>query len=166
MSDAHRIRASDADRDAAAEALREHYAAGRISSDELSDRLGAVYRATTTEELDRLRVDLPELPASPLARRAEIARRQAELRPQLLQHAGGALSPFLICTLVWAASGAQGAFWPVWVLIFPVLFLARNAWRLYGPAPDPDRVQAELAYHHHRRRRHGRSGRAHRRGLP
>jgi uncharacterized membrane protein len=44
MSDARRMRASDADRDAAAEALREHYAAGRISSDELSDRLDAVYR--------------------------------------------------------------------------------------------------------------------------
>jgi hypothetical protein len=35
MSDPGRIRASDADRELAGEALREHFAAGRLSEDQL-----------------------------------------------------------------------------------------------------------------------------------
>jgi hypothetical protein len=164
MSDDSRIRASDAERELAAEALREHYAAGRLSAEDLSDRLEAVYRATTVSELEGVRGDLPQLPVPAGVRRAELAERRTELRRHLLQQAGGAFSPFAICTLIWAASGADSPFWPVWVLIFPVLFLARNIWRLYGPAPELDRVQAELERSRHRGHR-GRSGRRHRREL-
>jgi hypothetical protein len=144
VSDAAGIRVSDAEREQAAGALREHYAAGRLSTEEFDERLDSVYRATTVEDLERSRHDLPDLPLSPAARRAELQRRQSELRGQLLQRAGGAFSPFAVCTLIWAATGASGAFWPVWTLIFPVMFLARNSWRLYGPAPELDRVQREL----------------------
>jgi Domain of unknown function (DUF1707) len=42
---------ADADREAAAAQLREHYAAGRLSLDEFQDRLDAVYRAQTVREL-------------------------------------------------------------------------------------------------------------------
>jgi hypothetical protein len=156
MSDPGRIRASDADREQVAEALREHFAAGRLSEDELSDRIDAVYTATTVQELDQLRGDLPSLPASPRASRAELAATRAELRGHLLQRAGGAFSPFLACTVIWTASGADSAFWPVWLLIFPLVFLARNVWGLYGPAPELDGVQAELQHRGH--------GRAHRGG--
>jgi hypothetical protein len=164
MSD-RRIRASDADREQAAEALRDHFAAGRLSDDELSERLDGVYRASTMEELDRLRGDLPELPASPQRRRAELQTRRTELRRHLMQQAGGAFTPFAICTLIWAASGANDTFWPVWLLIFPLVSIVGNVWRLYGPAPDLDRVQAELERGAHRRRRHGSQG-PHRRELP
>jgi len=165
MSDPGQMRASDAEREHAAEALREHFAAGRLSEAELSDRIDAVYEATTVPELEHLRGDLPSLPASPQASRAELAARRAELRRHLLQRAGGAFSPFLACTVIWAASGAHSAFWPVWLLIFPLLFLARNVWRLYGPAPELDRVQAELQHRPHRRdHRRGRHPR--RRELP
>jgi len=153
MSDSPGIRASDAEREQAAEALREHYTAGRLTSEELDERLDAVYKATTVAELDRLRGDLPDLPLPPGAVRTELAVRRAELRRQLVQRAGGALTPFAICTLIWAASGADSPFWPVWLLIFPVLFLARNAWRLYGPAPELERLEHELS-HRSRRRRH------------
>ena len=153
------MRASDAEREHAAEALREHYAAGRLTREDLDERLGAVYRATTVEELDELRADLPDLPLSPQARRAELADRKAELRRRMLQHAGGAFTPFLICTAIWAGSGADSSFWPVWLLVFPLVFVVRNAWRLYGPAPELERVARELE---HRSRRHHR----HHRGLP
>jgi hypothetical protein len=83
----------------------------------------------------------------------ELELRKAELRGALLQRAGGAFTPFVICTLIWAASGA-GYFWPVWVLIFPIVFLVTNAWRLYGPSPQLDRVQHELERRSHRHRRH------------
>jgi DUF1707 SHOCT-like domain len=164
MSEDAGMRASDAERELAAESLREHYAAGRLSAEELSDRLDAVYRATTVSELEGVRGDLPALPVPAGLRRAELERRRAELRRHLVQRAGGAFSPFVICTLIWAASGADSPFWPVWVLIFPVVFLARNAWRLYGPAPELDRVQAELERSHARGPR-GRGGRRHRREL-
>ena len=154
------IRASDAEREQAAQSLREDYAAGRLSGDELDERLEASYRAKTVAELRSLRDDLPELPLAPAALRADMVRRRAELRRRLLQHAGGAFTPFAICTLIWAASGANDSFWPVWVLIFPLVFVLRNAWRLYGLAPELDRVQAELE---HRSGGSGRRGR-HRHG--
>jgi hypothetical protein len=161
MSDAHGIRASDADREQAARALRDHYAAGRLNEEELGERLDAVYGARTVEELQHLHRDLPHPPVPPAAQRAELRRQQAELRRQLLQRAGGSLSPFAICTLVWAATGASAPFWPVWLLILPLMFLLRNGWRLYGPAPDLDRVHRELSHrggHRPRRRRGSVSG--------
>ena len=50
---------TDADRDAVAVQLREHYAAGRLSLDEFQDRLDAVYRAQTTRELGMVTDGLP-----------------------------------------------------------------------------------------------------------
>jgi Domain of unknown function (DUF1707) len=50
---------TDADRDAAAAQLREHYAAGRLSLDEFQDRLDAVYRAQTARELGMVTSSLP-----------------------------------------------------------------------------------------------------------
>jgi hypothetical protein len=144
MSENPRMRASDADRERAAASLREHYAEGRISDEELAERLDAVYAARTVEELQLLRHDLPELPLSPDAHRAALATHRAELRGRLLQQAGGTFVPFLICTVIWAAAGAQGSFWPAFLLIAPVLFIGRNLWRLYGPAPELERVRAEL----------------------
>jgi Domain of unknown function (DUF1707) len=56
------LRVSDAEREAAADFLKRHYAAGRLSEDELSARVDAVYRARTESQLDRLTADLPALP--------------------------------------------------------------------------------------------------------
>jgi Domain of unknown function (DUF1707) len=161
VSDDAPMRASDAEREQAADALREHYAAGRLSADEFDERLDAAYKSSTLGELAQLRADLPDLPAPPAVRRVDLSRRKAELRRQLLQEAGGSLTPFAICTLIWAATGADGAFWPVWVLIFPLVFVLRNIWRLHGPAPDLDRVQRELRHH-----RRGGGHRRHPRQLP
>jgi Domain of unknown function (DUF1707) len=54
-----RVRASDADRDRVAGALREHYAAGRLSADELDERLTMALSARTLGELNRVLTDLP-----------------------------------------------------------------------------------------------------------
>ena len=50
---------TDADRDAVAVQLREHFAVGRLSLDEFQDRLDAVYRAQTSRELSRVTDGLP-----------------------------------------------------------------------------------------------------------
>jgi len=53
------LRASDADRERTADALRAHHVAGRIDTDELQDRLGRCYAARTHGELGALLADLP-----------------------------------------------------------------------------------------------------------
>jgi hypothetical protein len=54
------IRASDADRDRVAGLLREHCAQGRITMDELDERLDAAYAAKTVGQLQEITSDLPE----------------------------------------------------------------------------------------------------------
>jgi DNA-binding transcriptional ArsR family regulator len=58
-------RVSDADRDAAAAALGEHFAEGRLTLDELCARLDATLTATTHGELSQVSRDLPDLPVRP-----------------------------------------------------------------------------------------------------
>lgn len=104
-------RASDAEREAAAERVRSAGAEGRLDADELEERLGAAYGARTTGELERLTADLPvPAPATPRVpvRQAPAVRRK--------------LATFLIvnvtCIAVWLATGAgDGSFWPGWVLL-------------------------------------------------
>ena len=140
MSDEADLRASDDERERAASQLREHFAAGRLSEDELNDRLDAVYAARTAGDLRTLLADLPALPPAPAARRAELAQRRSELQRELLQQTGGALVPFVICTAIWVFAGAQGGFWPAWVALAAAIPLVRNGWRLYGPAPELDEM--------------------------
>jgi Flp pilus assembly protein TadB len=59
MSTEQNIRVSDADRDAVAAQLREHYAQGRLTMDELNDRLDRVFAARTNLELASVTSDLP-----------------------------------------------------------------------------------------------------------
>ncbi|MFC4560305.1 DUF1707 domain-containing protein [Nocardiopsis mangrovi] len=54
-----RMRASDRDRDRVAEILREAAAEGRITLDELDERLDRAFAARTYAELDPLTADLP-----------------------------------------------------------------------------------------------------------
>lgn len=58
MSD---MRASDADREAAADALRAHHAIGRIDDEELEERVAAALAARTLSQLAALSEDLPTL---------------------------------------------------------------------------------------------------------
>ncbi len=139
--------------------LREHFAAGRLTQDEFDERVQAAYVARTEPELDALLGDLPRLPGQRAQQRAELAERRSHLRRRLVQETGGGLGLFAVCVAIWVASGANGAFWPIWVAIFPLLTLVRNGWRLYGPYPELDRVERELerrARHGHRRRHHHR----------
>ena len=144
MPDAPDLRVSDEQRDRAAQEIREHYAAGRLTDDELSDRIQAVYSARTEQELSKLLADLPKLPASPAQQKAEIAARRRELQRRLLQEAGGGSGAFVICTVIWVASGASGFFWPIFVALGVLVPLVRNGWRLYGPAPEFDEIEREL----------------------
>ncbi|HEX4671726.1 MAG TPA: DUF1707 domain-containing protein, partial [Solirubrobacteraceae bacterium] len=100
------LRVSDQQREAASAALRDHFAAGRISEDELNERLDAALKAKTEPELNALLADLPKLPVSPQQRKAELVARRKQLQRRVVQDAGGGAALFALCTGIWAASGA------------------------------------------------------------
>jgi hypothetical protein len=135
------LRASDEDREQLISELNEHAAAGRLTTDELEDRLEAAYGARTTGELDALRRDLPVTSRQVALNHAQ---RRAQLTRRIIQETGGSLGLFVVCTAIWVVSGASGQFWPVWVLLVVVLTLVRSGWALYGPAPDLDAVERRL----------------------
>ena len=54
------LRASDADRERVAAALRRHHLDGRLDTDELQERLERCYAARTAGDLAPLTADLPE----------------------------------------------------------------------------------------------------------
>jgi hypothetical protein len=53
------LRIGDAEREAAAASLREHYAQGRLTLEEFNERLDAVFKTTTQRQLNLLTQDLP-----------------------------------------------------------------------------------------------------------
>jgi hypothetical protein len=53
------MRVGDAERDAAANDLREHFASGRLTQDELNERLDRTFAAKTRGDLSGLFTDLP-----------------------------------------------------------------------------------------------------------
>ena len=144
MPDDADLRASDEQRDRAVAEIREHFAAGRLTDEELSDRVQAAYAARTEGELSALLADLPKLPATRAQQKAELAQRRRDLQRRLVQDAGGGSGAFLICTAIWLASGASGFFWPIFVALGVLIPLVKNGWRLYGPAPEFDEIEREL----------------------
>jgi hypothetical protein len=86
------IRVSDADRDRVSDQLRDHFAAGRITSVELDERLSAALNAKTFGDLRLIMADLPgPVPALPRAARPPLqatpawaARRRPRFPPLIL----------------------------------------------------------------------------------
>jgi hypothetical protein len=85
------IRASDADRDRVTARLQEHFAAGRLTRDELDERITAVLHAKTFGELRPPLADLPEpvpaprtLPAQRAGRPWPARRHHPRLAPLVL----------------------------------------------------------------------------------
>jgi hypothetical protein len=152
--DASEIRVADSDRELLAEELREHMLAGRLTSDEFEERLARAYRAVTRAQLDEIRSDLP---MGVVRLEGALAERRAKLRRRLLEEGGGALGISGLCVGIWVASGANASFWPIWVILATFAPVVRNAWLLFGPAPDIEEVEAKLDKRRdrdRRRRRH------------
>lgn len=129
------LRASDAERERTATLLRDHAAAGRLTPEELDERLDAAYTARTVGELDALAHDLPAT-AQPVA----LGRRRALDRPGVRERALHAIGLMVLvnvaCNAIWLATGADGSWWPKWVLLATALRLAFQLWALLGPGAD------------------------------
>jgi hypothetical protein len=69
VADVPEVRASDAERERTVELLRGHAAEGRLTMEELGERVGRAYEARTRAELEEILRDLPAEAARPPARR-------------------------------------------------------------------------------------------------
>jgi hypothetical protein len=102
-----RIRISDADRERVTARLREHFAEGRLTSEELDDRIAAALSAKTFGDLRHTMADLPEAAMEP--GQAWQAPPWAG-RPAAVFRRGPRLLPLVIFALV-AALVIPGAGW-------------------------------------------------------
>ena len=120
-SDVPSVRIGTAEREAAASALSEHFAAGRLDQDELEERLDRAYAARTAADLEPLFQDLPRpgLPvpgpgpdraAGPRRSTGRTALLTAVLVFAVLWVAVVRIPPFFLLPLVWifVARGHRG----------------------------------------------------------
>jgi hypothetical protein len=140
-----RIRVSDADREHVADRLREHFAQGRLSSEELDERITATLSAKTYGDLRRVMADLPE-PALAEPQASWYAAGAA--RPRIVVRRGPRLLPLAFIALI-AAVAIPGAGW----VFFAFLQFALLFWLLAGVAG----IFAAARFRRHLRR-HWQSG--------
>jgi hypothetical protein len=115
------VRASDAERERCAQALRAAYAEGRLSLEELEDRLTCTRDARTRLELRALTRDVPR----DHARRAGRALDRLD-RAALTVHATVFTGIGSGLTGLWALTG-QGDYWPAWVIAPAAMLLGAHA---------------------------------------
>lgn len=131
MAERSRMRAADADRERVADILRDAHAEGRLTQDELLERVDATYSSRTFADLDRLITDLPVVRRPPSA----VARRPpgtepvpaVDVRRGFRRFVRGVLTTFwwlwafavALNTTIWIVLGvAEGSTpypWPLWV---------------------------------------------------
>jgi len=143
-----KLRASDLDRHHTVELLRQHAGEGRLTTEELEDRIEQAFHARTLGELATITADLPVDPRSmPTASRAIASMRgsgRVRSVAKLVRSIRRAAVVDLVCILVWLLSG-HGYFWPRWVILATAIPVVIRAWRYAerryfpGGAPDPSR---------------------------
>jgi hypothetical protein len=107
------LRIGDAERDATMAQLRDHFVAGRLTFDELTERIDLALAAKTQGHIDGLMADLPRAPRAP---------RHESLEPVGDRDAGR----FLVFALLLFALAT-------WILI--MAWMSRHAY--YGPSYPP-----------------------------
>ncbi|HEY3711639.1 MAG TPA: DUF1707 domain-containing protein [Amycolatopsis sp.] len=134
-----RLRASDDDRERVAATIQAAGAEGRLTLEEVEDRLSTVYATRFTDELGELTTDLPR----PQPERRPFAR-EALRSPALRVHLGIVVALAVLLIVRWAVSGAE-FFWPampmfwlfVSVLVHARVRTLRGAVRRERGAPVP-----------------------------
>lgn len=157
------IRASDADRDRVTARLQEHFAAGRLTRDELDERITAVLHAKTFGELRPPLADLPEPVPAP---RAALAQRAGRPWPARRHHPR--LAPLVLLLLMSAVLLSSGgwlalALLKVVLVFWLVLMLAgvlvagrirRRLRREWHAGHGPSWGDGPPWHHHHHHQHH------------
>jgi hypothetical protein len=111
------LRIGDAERDAVMAQLRDHFVAGRLTFDELTERIDLALTAKTQRQIDGLMADLPRPPRPARANPAQPAQDQDAGR-------------FLVFALLLFAMAT-------WILI--LAWMSRHAYAPYPPFPGGGR---------------------------
>jgi DUF1707 SHOCT-like domain len=109
----------DAERSAAVADLRGHYDAGRLTLEEFEARLAEAHAARTESDLRHVFRQLPD------SKLPTLSPRDRRWRSLLAQYV------FLnvIANLVWLFGGANGDWWPRWMLLATLIMFARRVLR-------------------------------------
>ena len=128
MSESPDLLIGDAERAKAETDLRSHYDAGRLTLDEFEGRLGEIHAARTGHDLREAFRQLPD------AKLPSLRPRDRRWRSLAYQY----VVVNAIANLVWLFTGANGDWWPRWVLLATLIMFVR---RLAGPrhraSPSP-----------------------------
>jgi uncharacterized membrane protein len=127
-----RLRASDADRDRVAALLREHLAAGRLTTDEFQERLSATFAAKTMGELDELMADLPAIDLYQLPGHSVAPPGHSAVARQSANDVMARTTAIGVAIALYVVSGAAfGVWWiPWWIIILVVaIYTARRSQR-------------------------------------
>ncbi|MEC3982606.1 DUF1707 SHOCT-like domain-containing protein [Amycolatopsis sp. H20-H5] len=117
-SNPRRLRAADADRERVASAVQAAGGEGRLTLEEVEDRLGAVYATKFTDELAELTSDLP---------RQRPPREFAPLRHRAFRvHLVVAVALSVLLIVRWVASGVP-FFWPAMPMFWLAVSLGLHA---------------------------------------
>jgi hypothetical protein len=131
-----RIRVSDADRDRVTARLRENFAEGRLTQDELDERVSAALNAKTFGDLRPVMADLPEPAPAPVR---PTRSPQWPGPPWMVLRRGPRLLPLVLIALLVAGLASGGGGWVLfaffrlllvfWLVTFAVGIFAAGRFR-------------------------------------
>jgi hypothetical protein len=108
------VRASDAERETIISDLRHHAGEGRLTVEELEQRIEDVHAAQTRRDLAALTTDLPRI------------RRPRDARREFADHLRTYLWVMALLVAIWLVSG-MGYFWPIWPAVGWGIAIAMHA---------------------------------------
>ncbi len=121
LSSPRGLRVGDAERDGAARALSEHFAAGRLQQEEFDVRLGAVMAAVTYADLDRQFLDLPPVNAPAAPHATPFAAPPHHVGARRFEHRRSRLPTPILVVLILAVAVVVGHSGPF--LLIPLIWL-------------------------------------------
>jgi hypothetical protein len=126
MGSQHSLRASDADRDAVVDRLREAAGEGRLEPDELEQRVDGALRARTYGDLAKLLADLPpggRMPVARSRRRTNQPARSAVLGAGMVVAVTAVVAVVVVVAMLVLAAAA------LWVSLVLCWIVCRGLWR-------------------------------------
>ena len=144
---------SEAERQRVLDRLRDETTAERLSLDEFEERASEAWAATTPGELLHALRDLPQPESSvaPAAVESEPpdldAKAKRHYRASIRNQAASWVGANAFFGAIWLSNGADGKFWPLWILLPTSVGLVTSLIR----GPERERRAAERRWNEQRR---------------